>query len=264
MIGSESVNQADLHAYVDGQLDPAQRLCVEAWLAEHPEEAASIHAYRLQNTRLHDIYDTVLDEAIPPELEAIVTGQTASRPGRAGIFHRSWMRLAASIVLLVTGGVGGWLLHGAPAPPTARLAASFADQAMGAHRVFVAEVKHPVEVPADQETHLVAWLSKRLGTKLRAPDLVSVGFDLIGGRLLAEGAQPAAQLMYEEADGRRITVYVRASGGASDTSFRFVSDQGVSAFYWVEQDFAYALVAPMERSQLMAIAQQAYSDLDQR
>ena len=276
MSEAESINQDKLHAYVDGQLDQTQQSRVEAWLAGHPDEAASIHAYRIQNTRLHETYDTVLDEIIPPELEAIVTGRAKERPAHGNTVPRSWvspwvspwvsqgMKLAASIVLLVVGGVGGWLLHDAQGPSAARLAASFADQAMGAHRVFVAEVKHPVEVPANQEAHLVAWLSKRLGTTLRAPDLTPVGFNLIGGRLLAEGAQPAAQFMYEESGGRRVTIYVRASDGASDTSFRFVSDQGVSAFYWVDQAFAYALVAPMERNQLMAIAQRAYSDLIQR
>lgn len=36
------VNRDDLDAYVDGQLDPWQRMAVEGWLALHPAEAARV------------------------------------------------------------------------------------------------------------------------------------------------------------------------------------------------------------------------------
>ncbi|MDH5749610.1 MAG: anti-sigma factor [Rhodospirillales bacterium] len=260
MTAPDPVTQEDLHAYVDGRLEPADELRIEAWLAEHPEDAAAVHAYRLQNSRLHDEFDSILDQAIPPEMEAIVTG----RPRGAARLPRPWMNMAASILLLLAGGMGGWLLHGTQGPPPQGPAGTFADVAMGAHRVFVAEVRHPVEVPATQEAHLVAWLSKRLGTKLRAPDLTDAGFSLVGGRLLAEGDLPAAQFMYEDSGGQRLTVYVRAADETGDTAFRFVAKDNVSAFYWMERAFAYALVAPMERTRLMAIAHKVYGDLSPR
>jgi len=163
---------------------------------------------------------------------------------------------------LLTGGLGGWLLHGQLAPFPQTSTGAFVNQAMGAHKVFVAEVRHPVEVPAAQEAHLVAWLSKRLGTKLRAPDLLDAGYSLVGGRLLAEGARPAAQFMYEKKDGKRLTVYVRGLQDTKDTSFRFASKAGVSAFYWVEEAFAYALIAPVDRARLITIANKVYRDLE--
>ncbi len=254
MTAPDDIARDDLNAYADGRLAPSEQACVEAWLAEHPEDTAQVHAYRLQNTRLHEAFDSVLDEEVPPELAARVTGPDGRR-ARTSI---SWMRLAASILLLLTGGLGGWLLHGGAAPSGQTPASAFVNQAMGAHRVFVTEVRHPVEVAAAQEAHLVAWLSKRLGTRLRALDLRDAGYSLVGGRLLAEGDRPAAQFMYEEKDGRRLTVYVRAFGEAKNTSFRFVSKDGVSAFYWVEEAFAYALIAPMDRARLLSIANTVY------
>ncbi len=128
--------------------------------------------------------------------------------------------------------------------------------------MFVSEVRHPVEVGAEQEAHLVAWLSKRLGTKLRAPDVRAAGFELVGGRLLAEGARPVAQLMYEDAGGRRLTIYLRTIEGAEQTAFRFVEENGVAAFYWIDRDYAYALVAPLERERLLDIAHRVYRDLE--
>ncbi len=258
MTAPDDIARDDLNAYADGRLAPSEQASIEAWLADHPGDAAQVHAYRLQNTRLHETFDGVLDEQVPSELAAIVTGPS----GRSRASSPSWMRLAASILLLLTGGLGGWLLHGGAAPSEQAPGGAFVNEAMGAHRVFVAEVRHPVEVVAAQETHLVAWLSKRLGTKLRAPNLQDAGYSLVGGRLLAEGDRPAAQFMYEEKDGRRLTLYVRGLGEAKNTSFRFVSKDGVSAFYWVEETFAYALIAPTDRTRLMGIANTVYGTLN--
>ena len=265
MTGSERIDRDDLHAYVDGRLAPEAQHRVEGRLAQHPEDAAAVHAYRLQNRELRETFAPMLDEPLPPELHATVTAGTEPRPKttprpRFAPARLSWVA-AASVMLLLAGGAGGWLLHGWSGAPSGD-GGSFAEQALGAHRVFVSEVRHPVEVGADQEAHLVAWLSKRLGTKLRAPELAAAGFELVGGRLLAEGARPAAQMMYEDASGRRLTVYLRAIEGAEQTAFRFVENAGVSAFYWIDEDYAYALVAPLEREPLLRIAHQIYRDLE--
>jgi anti-sigma factor RsiW len=260
MTGPDSIDRDDLHAYVDGWLDPEARARIEASLAQHPEDAAAVHAYRLQNRELRDTFAPVLDEPLPPALQAAVTAGTAMRPPAAPRL-RFGRALAASVMMLLAGGAGGWLLHdwwGAPRG----IGSTFAQQALGAHRVFVSEVRHPVEVGAEQEAHLVAWLSKRLGTKLRAPTLRAAGFELVGGRLLAEGARPAAQMMYEDSSGRRLTVYLRAVESAEQTAFRFVEEAGVSAFYWIDEDYAYALVAPLGREPLLGIAHQVYRDLE--
>ncbi len=261
----DPVTQDDLHAYVDGALAPADRARVKAWLAEHPDDAAAVHAWRLQNSRLHENFDAILDEPGPPELAATVTGRPDASAGGHGQARAAarWTRIAASVVLLVVGGAGGWLLHDWQNQRDAASSSVFVEQAVGAHRVFVTEVRHPVEVPSSQEAHLVAWLSKRLGTKLIAPDIRNAGFGLVGGRLLAEGARPAAQFMYEDAGGRRLTIYVRAADSTRDTAFRFASGDGVAAFYWVDSAFAYALVGPVERPELLDIAHKVYRDLDQ-
>lgn len=259
----DPVTRDDLHAYVDGALAPGEQARVKAWLAENPDDAAAVNAWRLQNIHLREDFDSILDETGPPQLEAIVTGGPGASAGD-GKARKSgrWMRIAASVVLLIAGGAGGWLLHDWQDFPDTAVSSSFVARAVGAHRVFVTEVRHPVEVPSSQEAHLVAWLSKRLGTKLVAPDIKDAGFELVGGRLLAEGALPAAQFMYEDAGGRRLTIYVRAADSAVDTAFRFTSEDGVSAFYWVESAFAYALIGPLERPELLDIAHKVYQDLD--
>ena len=76
-----------------------------------------------------------------------------------------------------------------------------------AHAVFSTETLHPVEVSAKDEQHLVGWLSKRLHTEIKAPDLSSNNFELVGGRLLPSTNRMAAQFMYERSDNIRITLY---------------------------------------------------------
>ncbi len=60
------------------------------------------------------------------------------------------------------------------------------------------------------------WLSKRVGYKLRAPNLEGVGLKLVGGRLLPGPTGAAAFFMYENASGERYTLLLRQDPGACD------------------------------------------------
>ena len=43
-----AILEAELHAYVDGELPADRRKAVEAWLALHPDDAARVDAWRRQ------------------------------------------------------------------------------------------------------------------------------------------------------------------------------------------------------------------------
>ena len=143
----------------------------------------------------------------------------------------------------------------AQAPTTA-----IAQGATAAYRTFVVEVAHPVEVGVAQEAHLLQWLSKRLGHKLEAPDLTPFGYRLMGGRLLPGGSGAAAQLMYEDASGKRLTLYVRAADG-TETAFRFQQDGDAATFAWIDQGFGFAVTAMASRDELLPIAEAIYRGL---
>ncbi|MGO4327063.1 anti-sigma factor [Cupriavidus sp. 2TAF22] len=256
------ISETDLHAYADGQLDPARRAEVEAFLAAHPEAAARVSAWRRQTGELHAALDGVLNEAVPlralpPRLQGRAAGPARRMAG--------WgMALAASLASLAIGGAAGWLAHGRADVLAARTPSveRFARDALASHVVYAPEVRHPVEVAAVDETHLVAWLSKRLGAPLRVPDLRAQGFRLIGGRLgVAEGG-PSAILMYEADDGNRVSLQLRhMASGTPDTAFRLESlpgTPGTTAFYWVDRDLGFALAGPLGRAALLALAQAVY------
>jgi anti-sigma factor RsiW len=56
----------------------------------------------------------------------------------------------------------------------------FATEALDAYKLYVVEVRHPVEVPGSERAHMTQWLSKRLGEELRIPELQSIGLKLVG------------------------------------------------------------------------------------
>lgn len=246
--------ESQLHAYVDGALSATEHAAVEATLAADPELKARAEAYRAQNQVLHAAFDPIMVEPRPPAIEAAL--------GRRRL---GWMALTARAVavmaLVVASGWGGWLLRGMQAPVAqASFADTFVRYAASAHMVYLPEVRHPVEVAASEEAHLVAWLSKRLGRPLKAPALTALGFNLVGGRLLPSGPAPAAQFMYENEAGQRLTMYVRGNDPATsgETAFRYIRHNGVSMFYWMDPNLAYAVIGEVEKKRLLEIARMAY------
>jgi len=254
------VTEAELLAYVDGQLPGPRTPDVEAWLAAHPEEAERIAAYRRQNEELRAMFNPVLDEAVPERLRQVA---------RRGAQWRTYAVAAGFTLLgLAVGVMAGWQLH-AQRTPVAAGSIGIARNAAVAHATYSPEVRHPVEVGADQEAHLTAWLSKRLGTSLRAPKLEASGFNLVGGRLLpgeakpAGGPSPVAQFMYQTQGGRRLTLYVRTEAANNQTAFRYAMEGSVGVFYWIDRNVGYALSsADLNREELLAVANTVYKQLN--
>jgi anti-sigma factor RsiW len=261
-----------LSAWLDGELDEPGRLAVEAWLRDHPEDAARVRAWATDRDALRARFDPVLDEAVPEPLR-----RTALQGGRrpAG----STWHVARAAGLLVGGialGAGlAWQLKPDASPAAAAAAAAssprWTQRAAVAHAVYVTEVRHPVEVDTRvgapdeqraQQEHLARWLGKRLGMPVRLFDLREHGFELVGGRLLPDIAGPSAQLMYQNAAGQRVTFYLRRPEPGTHTAFRFQREGELDMFYWAEEGFGCALVGKLPRERLLALAETAYRQIE--
>jgi anti-sigma factor RsiW len=259
-VSTGAITEADLQAYVDQRLDAARRAEVEAWLAAHPDEAERIADYRRLGAELRTLYEPVLLEPLPGALaHALVPGYRRWRARVAAV--AVWVALGAAI-----GGLAGWELRGEQ-PVTAaapEVGATMARRAAVAHATYSPEVRHPVEVGADQEAHLVAWLSKRLGAPLRAPKLEAVGYSLVGGRLLPGDTGPVAHFMYQCNRGTRITLYVRTeAAGNRETAFRYAREGSVGVFYWVDRKMGYALSSnDISKDDLLKVANAVYQQLN--
>ena len=248
------IDERDLQAYVDRRLDPARHAQVEAYLAEHPADAERVRAYMQQNQALQALLAPVLTEPVPARLANFTAAKWRPSLRAAALVS------AFALTLPLAAGVG-WFARGYIEAP-ALMQADWAQRALVAHAVYTPEILHPVEVGAEQEAHLAAWLTKRLGTPVRAPHLQTAGFELVGGRLLPDVRAPAAQFMYQNAEGVRVTLYVNPEVDGEVTAFRYEHHGRVGAFYWIDGGVGYALTGEMERTQLLAVAETVYRNLN--
>ena len=255
MIDHLNVSEDELHAYVDGELPAERRGAIESWLTTHPEDAAKVAAWRKQAELIQARYGAVADEKIPPRLDI---GRMACRRRNPWIAAAA----AAALVTFVAGGLIGWTVRGVESPSPSDLSRFTAD-ALEAYRLYVVEVRHPVEVPGDQRPHLVEWLSKRLGSPVFAPQLEKMGLKLVGGRLLPGPTGATAFFMYEGPSGERFTLYCGHTDDR-ETALRYTAGDQNAAYYWVDQNVAYVLSGPAEREKLRDIAQAAYEQIDTR
>jgi anti-sigma factor RsiW len=206
--------------------------------------------YADQNSLLRRQFDPVLTEPIP---------------ARMYLKRQAWHEYARAAIFIAVGvaiGMSLPLLRPAPANP-ALVGTPLPIRAARAHLVYSPEVRHPVEVDAREQDHLVKWLSKRLDLPLKVPVLAAEGFELLGGRLLPGTDGPVAQFMYQDATGKRLTLYVtRPHKGDEVTAFRFAQEGRVSVFYWIDRDCGYALSGEVEKPQLARVASLVYKQLE--
>ena len=258
--------QEILHAWVDNRLSPEQRA---SHLADANEEMrATAKAWGDQRTALQALHTEVLQEPVPAAMLEVATKASSHRAHAAN--QMRWASLAAGVVLAF--GMG-WIGRGhmqvsesiaSTRPP---VQADFVRAAGYAHAVYLPEKRHPVEVGAAEQEHLVQWLSKRLGRTLRVPDLGQQGYALVGGRLLPGEGSARAQFMFENLQGHRVTLYMGgvtqpdAHAALAETRFQFESTQDTSSFYWFDQNFGYALSGQIDRDRLMALATAVYRQL---
>ena len=251
------VTEAELQAFVDGHLPDGRRADVEAYLGEHPDESSRLAAYRAHSVQLRERYASVLGEPVP---ERLVRATRPPMRWRGVAAAAGWVSVGVAL-----GAATGWQLHAwrVSAPPQSETP-GLVKRAAVAHAVYAPEIRHPVEVGADQEAHLEAWLSKRLGAQVRGAHLEAVGFSLVGGRLLPGETGPVAQFMYQSPQGKRVTLYVRTRGpDQRETAFRYSQEGSVRVFYWIDRGFGYAVSsADLGKEDLLKIANAAHAQLN--
>ena len=270
---SHPLTEDEIHALVDGQPSSGELAALQMRLALDPDAQATLEKWQQQRHALRGLYQSILDEPVPATLLATAQLSAASQQDINQWWR--WGGMATGVMLAFglgwfshTAWDGGWQA-GAPSPTLAKARATqdFVRQAGFAHAVYSPEIRHPVEVSAAEQEHLVQWLSKRVGKPLKVPNLGPLGYELMGGRLLPGEAGARAQFMFQNAAGTRITLYLGAvekapaDADARETGFHFVADGPIPSFYWIDQGFGYALAGQVPRDTLMKLAEAVYRQL---
>lgn len=243
------ITRDTLMAHLDGQLDPAARSEVEAFLAANPEAAAEHAQLQRQSDAIRTLYGPAAREPVPvrlsPHRRALLIGR------------RRWQTLSRAAMITAVLGLGiaaGWLAR--PAADAPALYDRLIANAVSAHTVYVAENRHAVEVGGDDSAHLSTWLSSRLDTTLAMPDLSAQGLTFLGGRLLPApdiAGGRAAQLMYEDSAGERLTLYITPASGVGGPAYESVRFGIDTALYWASPTITCTLVGPQSPETMQAV-----------
>jgi len=254
MTTSNPIDDLDIVAYVDNELDDARTQEVESWLATHPEDAAKVHAYKLQNLLLRSLHDDVRTEPLPAPIEAAVA--SPARP----FLRQHWMKIAATFLVVAVSSLAGWHLHDyqSGVEGTER---KFVERAFEEHVVFVSGGPGVEETSIARDERLRDVYTRHFNHPLTVPDLAGAGFVPTGRRLLHDKGVPTAQFMYKDPAGRMVTLYIQGGFDRSDMTFRLIAEDNMVAFYWTDGPLGYALTGSMKRGDLLDLARMVYEKL---
>lgn len=281
---STFVDETDLHALVDGELDPDHRRRVEDHLLLHPGDAALVEDWRRQNAALRAAFEPIALETPPLSLRTAATRAAAQsqgpietgathwgrpsgtpRPRRIEDLRVRQRRQAAliSALLLVSGlalaGLAAFVFAGARsdaprAPAPTAFSQGYVSRAGLTYATYTVDA-HPVEFDATRRDELADRLKTRVGFS-RIPDLSAQDLRLLGGRIVPGVSGPAGFLIYERADGGRVGLYFeRAVFAAAPPAPR--GGFGVTGIEWRAADFAFVLVGPLPPDAMQAAAERA-------
>ena len=251
-----------LHAYADGQLGEPERAAVERHLASHPDAAADIAAWQRQNEALHALFPSAANESVPARLSPHRLAHDIRFARR-----QSLMNIAAAIALVVIGSGIGWFGRDYMTP-TKAASDTLIEAAVTAHALYVKEKSRAVEVAADAP-NLMTWLSNRITTPIDAPNLTAEGYTFLGGRLLPSDPgrnvpSPAAQLMYENGEAQRVTLYITAALPDKKEAWQFETLGDVEAYYWASDTVTCTVVADLPEAQLRTLGRKIFGQLTWR
>jgi anti-sigma factor RsiW len=223
-----------VHAYLDGELDPAHALEIESQLAAVPALAAErdrIEALR----RL--IGERLPREAPPPGLARRIEAAVGMRHASS---QPSWRALAASVLLAAfVGGVATWfVLH--PGPD------AMAEMVVASHmRALMAP--QPTDVSSSDRHAVKPWFNGRTPEAPRVVDLTADGFPMVGGRIDVVGRVPVPTLVYRHRQ-HLISLSAVPAGGNAIVAPRAIA--GYNILTWTENGIAYWAVSDLAATDL--------------
>lgn len=243
--------EADLHAYIDGELDPERRIAFEAFLAANPAVAARLHDYLHQKEALRQGFARIV--ADPPKRTASLTERLHGRLRLERVIRR-FGPLAAAILLLLGGGnIAVWIHH--QQRSTLYAVPAFADEAAERHATAVSQSLAPSSTsPADVKTTAEGLLRQIGGTSVNLPTLEPNLLTLVRATLVPWDSGIGLQFVYREGDGELLTLFVVVEDPVDDTGLHAVEQRGLQLVYWRNGAVAYTVAGSRLDGDLLPVA----------
>jgi anti-sigma factor RsiW len=280
-----------LVAYLDGEIEDAERREIEALLDRDPAAREMLAALARSTDLVREAFEEVLREPVPERLVAAARGETATAtdarilafsPRRRAVGGgpprwRTLLPIAASLFGFLIGGgaayVGvGHLLplrpdtQATPAALEATVAKNlWLDDAAGYFKLVAAAGDQGlIDVPASGDARqALQKISQSLTQQVRLPDLKPWGLNFRGARLVVLDGRPAAELVYAT-DNKAIgpMALIIGSSKQPDIQPAFDHRQDVNMLYWRHQGRAYVLVGQADAGYLWGIGNDVAWQLD--
>ena len=187
-----------------------------------------------------------------------------SRPARAQPARLARCRGGGIVAAFLIGGAVGWMARGASAAAPSGFEL-FTAEALEAYKLYVVEVRHPVEVPGERARASGAMaVEAARHAAARARISTAIGLKLVGGRLLPGPTGAGGVLHVRGRLGRALHALLRAHAALRRRRCATPPAGRGAAFYWVDRGLAYVVSGPADRDRLHQIAQAAYDQIDTR
>jgi anti-sigma factor RsiW len=237
-----------LVAYVDGELSAETRASVQAQVAQDPAAQGKVKGMQNTAALLRAAFgDGSKDDTGPNDNIAPLKPPLPRRSFRNHPLLSSFAAAAAIVLVVGTG------LFTRPFATDER--AEFMADVAAYHAVYAQETEHLAEVPASRKDHIEEWLGSRLERKLSIPDLSSEGWAFEGGRLLAEGNQTIAQLLYTAPGRQPIALCITHSDQPESKPTEYEPGKGIRVSAWDAEGYLYIVVGALEIPELELLAE---------
>lgn len=232
---AEQPSEFELHAYVDGQLDPARRFAIESHLTHDPERAAWVMEELSTRTALGLLAEDRRPVA-PAAVEQISRlSEPASRrfirPGL--IFGGISLAAAASLVLTWPAGPPGYV-----------------DYAVTSHRIAMMRASMPSQI----EAPVLDAKEIENNTNIDLPALPA-DWRVTDVQLFPTDQGPALLVAVTAGDGQRMSLFALKSRSDAPKRPSAVREGLQSVAYWRRNDMSYALTGEADPGAIDARAE---------
>jgi anti-sigma factor RsiW len=231
-----------ISAWLDGALSQEEAKALEAEAMNDAALATRMAELSEQDRSLKEAFDLMLDLPVPEALETAAQTPATPEPANLPRAPRMGGLIAAGLALLIIGmGSGAYLTNTMRAPQIVTVAPGWMEEIASYHRVYARQVRHLVEVPAEEKDHIEKWLTKETGAQVTVPDLAASGYDFRGARLLVAAGKPVAQLIYTDTTGAVVALCALQSDKTAP-GFTTKEFDGVQLVRWTVPGAAWVAV----------------------
>lgn len=237
----DPITEADLNAYIDGQLDLGRRIEVEEHLAARPEVAARVMADLHTRDALRAAFGPVESAGVRPGPSPERLAAAARRLDRALTWRRIGARLQRAAVIAMLVGTG-WLLHnetgdfGVQNTNASTYSPAFVEEALQARQAALVRAR----VTSQRPTPAYDRREVEAATGIALPDLPS-DWRVDDMQIFPSRSGAGVEVAIDAGSLGKVALFATRSPEAEASAPAIVRSPEAVTVYWTAGNGAYAL-----------------------